>query len=274
MAPAAQVPTLESTEGVVVTRSPNFGRYYYGFNVQSEALSDVKVREALTLAIDRQEIVDKAFGETGELAQGYYTPAVEWAFNADAAIPDYDPEKAVSLLEEAGLTKDSDGNYLTVSMATFNLDPFTNVAQIMQANLKEVGVNLVINTMDAGAFMELGYSHEGYDMFAMGGQVGPDPSMFFHRIGTGGVMNFANYSNPEVDEMFAEAASLNDQEARGELYKKIQEYCAQDFIIVPFSEDISVNMYKDYLTGLPYDTAAEQASQLEMTYVTFTREPF
>ncbi|MDD3796521.1 MAG: ABC transporter substrate-binding protein, partial [Lachnospiraceae bacterium] len=195
-------------------------------------------------------------------------------YNADAAIPEYNKEKAAELLEEAGLTKDSDGNYLTVTMATFNLDPFTNIAQIMQANLKEVGINLVINTMDQGAFMELGTSGEGYDMYAMGGQVGPDPSMFFHRIGTGGMMNFSKYSNEEVDSLFAEAAGMTDQEKRGECYKKIQEICAEDFIIVPLSEDIGINVYKDYLTNLPYDTAIEKAAQTEMTYVTFTRDPF
>lgn len=274
MAPASQVPSLESAGDAVVVRSPNFGRYYYGYNMNSEAFADVKVREAVTLAVNRQEVVDKAFGVTGELAQGYYTPAVEWAYNADAAIPDYNKERAVELLEEAGLTKDSDGYYLTVSIATFNLDPFTNIAQIMQANLKEVGINLEINTMDAGAFMELGYSGEGYDLYAMGGQVGPDPSMFFHRIGTGGMMNFSNYSNEEVDTLFAEAAAMNDQEARAVNYKRIQEICAEDFIIVPLSEDIAINVYKDYLTGLPYDTAADKAAQTEMTYVTFTRDPF
>lgn len=274
MAPAAQVPSLESTEGTVVVRNANFGRYYFGYNFNSEAFSDVKVREAVTMAVNRQEVVDKAFGATGELAQGYYTPAVDWAYNADAAIPEYNKEKAAELLEEAGLTKDSDGNYLTVTMATFNLDPFTNIAQIMQANLKEVGINLVINTMDQGAFMELGTSGEGYDMYAMGGQVGPDPSMFFHRIGTGGMMNFSKYSNEEVDSLFAEAAGMTDQEKRGECYKKIQEICAEDFIIVPLSEDIGINVYKDYLTNLPYDTAIEKAAQTEMTYVTFTRDPF
>lgn len=273
MVSAGQIASVESASDAVVVRNSNFGRYYYGFNMKSETVSDVKVREALTMAVNRQEVVDKAFGATGKLAEGYYTPAVKWAYNADAKIPEYDQARAVELLEEAGLKKDGDGYYLTVTIATFNLEPFTNITQIMQANLKEIGVNLVINTMDAGAFMEIGYSGEGYDMYAMGGQVGPDPSMFFHRIGTGGSMNFSWYSNEEVDAMFAEAASLTDQDARAELYKKIQDVCAQDYIFVPLSEDIGINVYKDYLTGLPYDTAVDKAAQTEMTYVTFTREP-
>lgn len=272
--PTSQIEALESAEDTVVVSSPNFGRYYFGFNFNSEALSDVRVREAVTLAVDRQEVVDKAFGAAGELAEGYYTPAVEWAYNDEAVIPDRDLEQAVALLEEAGLSKDSDGYYLTLSIATFNLEPFTNIAQIMQANLKEAGINLVINTMDSGAFVELGYSGEGYDLFAMGGQVGPDPSMFFHRIGTSGMMNFSYYSNEEVDSLFTEAAALTDQEERAQCYKRIQEICAEDFIIIPLSEDIAVNVYKSYLTGLPYDTAVDSAAQTEMTYVTFTSNPF
>lgn len=273
MAPAAQIPALESDESSVVVRNANFGRYYYGYNVKSEALADGKVREAITLAVNRQEIVDKAFGASGQLAEGYYTPAVDWAYNPDAKIPEYDKEKAVSLLEEAGLTKNSDGYYLELSIATFNLEPFTNIAQIMQANLEEVGVKLDINTMEAAAYMEISADETAYDLYAMGGQVGPDPSMFYHRIGTNGVMNFSHYSNEEVDKMFAEAAAMNDQEARGELYKKIQDVCAQDYIIVPLSEDIGINVYKNYLTGMPYDTAVEKAGQTEMTYVMFTEEP-
>lgn len=273
MAPASQIPSLESDTGNVVVRNTNFGRYYYGFNVKSEALSDVKVREAITMAIDRAEIVEKAFGASGKLAEGYYTPAVEWAYNADAQIPAFDQEQAIALLEEAGLTKDGDGNYLTLSIATFNLEPFTNIAQIMQANLASIGVKLDINTMEAAAFMEIGADESAYDLFAMGGQVGPDPSMFYHRIGTNGMMNFSHYSNEEVDAMFDEAAGMTDQEARGDLYKKIQDICAQDFIFVPLSEDIGINVYKTYLTGLPYDTSVDKAAQTEMTYVMFTEEP-
>jgi peptide/nickel transport system substrate-binding protein len=273
MAPASQIEDLENDPSNVVVRNSNFGRYYYGFNVKSEALSDVRVREAITKAVNREEIVEKAFGASGQLAEGYYTPAVEWAYNEDAVIPDFDQEGAVELLEEAGLTKDSDGNYLTLSMATFNLDPFTNIAQIMQANLAEIGVKLEINTMEAAAFMEIGADESAYDLFAMGGQVGPDPSMFYHRIGTDGMMNFSHYSNEEVDAMFEEAAALTDQEERGELYKKIQEICAEDFIFVPLSEDIGINVYKSYLTGLPYDTSISKAAQTEMTYVMFTEEP-
>jgi ABC-type transport system substrate-binding protein len=73
--------------------------------------------------------------------------------------------------------------------------------------------------------------------------------------------------------MFEEAAALTDQEERGELYKKIQEICAEDFIFVPLSEDIGINVYKSYLTGLPYDTSISKAAQTEMTYVMFTEEP-
>lgn len=273
MAPASQIPALESAQDSVVVRNMNFGRYYFGFNVKSDALADVKVREAITLAVNREEIVEKAFGSSGQLAEGYYTPAVEWAYNADAKIPEFDPARAQELLEEAGLTKDSDGYYLTLSIATFNLEPFTNIAQIMQANLEEIGVKLNINTMEAAAYMEVSADEKGYDLFAMGGQVGPDPSMFYHRIGTNGSMNFSHYSNAEVDAMFDEAAVLTDQTARGDLYKKIQDVCAEEFLIVPISEDIGINVYKSYLTNLPYDTAIAKAAQTEMTYVMFTEEP-
>ena len=273
MAPASAIEDLKNDPDSTVVTNSNFGRYYYGYNVKSEKLSDVKVREALTLAVNREEIVDKAFGASGKLAEGYYTPAVEWAYNADAKIPDYDKEKAESLLQEAGLEKDFDGNYLELSIATFNIEPFTNIAQIMQANLAEIGVKLDINTMEAAAFMEIGSDESAYDLYAMGGQVGPDPSMFYHRIGTDGMMNFSHYSNEKVDEMFTEAASLTDQDERGAIYKQIQEICAEDFIFVPLSEDISINVYKNYLTGLPYDTAVDTAAQTELSKVMFTAEP-
>lgn len=273
MVPSAQVDALESDENTKVVYNANFGRYYYGFNFNSEALQSKEVREAITIGINRQEIVDKAYGKTGKLAEGYYTPAVDWAFNADAKIPDFDKEKAEQLLQQAGLTKNSDGYYLTLSIATFNLDPFTNVATIMQANLKEIGIDLQINTMEAAAFMQLGMSGEGYDLYAMGGQVGPDPSSFYHRIATDGMMNFSHYSNAEVDDSFAQASGIMDQTERGDLYKKIQEYCAEDFIIVPFSEDNAVNVYKSYLSGLPYDENVDSCSMDEMSKVSFNAEP-
>ena len=273
MPPAAQVATLAKTSGVKVVKNATSGRFYFGFNMRTEPFSNKAVRQAVSMAVNRSEVVDKAFMEAGKLAEGFYTPSIPWAFNADAKIPDYNLDAAKKLMESSGLKKDGDGNYATVTLATFNLDPFTNIATILQAQLKQIGIKVKINTLEASAFMQLGSSGKGYDMYAMGGSVGPDPSNFAPRITKGGFMNFSGYYNPEVEKLFAQGAVTTDQTARGTIYKNIQKLVADEVPFIPLSEDITVNVYKDYLSGMPYDESIKNTSFDEFTYVTFNKEP-
>lgn len=271
MAPASQVPGLLADPDSTVTQCATFGRYYYGFNFRSADCSKPEVRQAIAKAIDRADVVEKAFGVTGKLCEGFYTPTVAWAYNDQVKIPAYDAAEAEQLLVDAGYTKNSDGYYMTLTMATFNLDPFTNIAAVMQAYLKEIGIDLKIDAMEAGAYMQIGAEGEGYDLFAMGGGIGPDPSTFAQRVGTGTMLNFSGYSNSEVDELFEKGLLTSDQDERAEYYKRIQEIVGEDLPIIPLSEDITTNVYKSYLSGLPYDECVDKTSMDEMTYVTFNK---
>ncbi len=270
--PPAQVGTLMKTSGTKVVKSNTFGRYYFGFNMRQAPFNKKEIRQAVAMAVNRDEIISKAFMESGKLAEGFYTPTIPWAFNKDSKIPSYDVAAAKKLMENSGLTKDKDGNYLTITFAVLNVDPFPNIASIIQANLKEIGIKVQINTVDVSVYTQMVTSGKGYDLFAAGGALGPDPSNLSHRIVTGGMLNLSGYSNPEIDKLFAKGAVTMDQTARGEIYKNIQKIAADDLPYISLSEVISIDAYKDYLSGMPYDESMQKASYNEMTYVTFNKD--
>ena len=265
--PYAEVPNLEGNADDTVVKNTTTGRYYVTYNVTKEPWSDLAVRESLALAIDRSEILDKAFMGVGTVAEGFYSPAVAWAYNGEATLPDLDAEAAVQLLETAGYTKDADGYYFSVELATFNMSPFTEMATVVKSNLEAIGIAVDINVLEQAAWMQKCLVDRDFDITIMGGMVGPDPSALYSRIGTNGYINFMGYSNDEIEQLFAEAGTITDQDDRAEKYKQIQQIMADELPIIPLVNDITVNVYKSYLSGLPYDSAIDEAAMNEFTYV-------
>ena len=113
-APASELDNLRS-QGYVVNEQPYASRYYIAFNLrEGRATADLKVRQAIAYGADRQAVLDKALAGCGSIAEGFAPIAIAWAYNGEDVVPDRDVDKAIALLEEAGLTRDADGYFLTL----------------------------------------------------------------------------------------------------------------------------------------------------------------
>lgn len=265
--PTTAVNTLEKTDGVTVVKNNTLGRYYVAFNMTKSPWNKQQVREAFALAINRQDILSKAFNGIGKVAEGFYSPNLPWAYNANAVLPSQNIQQAQSLLEQAGFKKDSNGYYLTATLTSFNLTPFPDMATVIQSDLKQIGVNVKIDLLDENAWMQKCLTSKTYDFTAMGGSVGPDPSALAGRVGSKNALNIMGYSNTQVDALFTQGAALTDQDQRAAKYKQIQAILAKDLPIIPLVEDVTINVYKSSFTGLPYDQSLGKASMDEFTYV-------
>ena len=95
---------MEAVDGVSVYNYEMMSVYYIGLNMLDPALSDLRVRQALAYALDKQTIVDTVYGDTATVANDVF-PDNHWSHNPDVTVYEYNPEKAKSLLEEAGYTK-------------------------------------------------------------------------------------------------------------------------------------------------------------------------
>lgn len=138
---------------------------------------------------------------------------------------DYDPEKAVALLEEAGYP---DGLNLTLTTC----DRYSKTAQVVQEQLGQVGINLEMEQTDQNAMMEAVAAGD-YTISLFMWSLDSDADSWRYMFKTGDIVNYAPYSNPEVDELFVQAQQTTDSDARVEIYNQLFQIISDDAVMAP-----------------------------------------
>lgn len=247
------VPELEKADDVKMVQTISNSRQYMIMNLDRDPWKDAKVREAFAYAIDRDEIVDKAHKGYAEKAEGFYTPTVEWSFNDVDIMPERDIEKAKELLDEAGLTEDSNGVRIDdLQLLLFEFPVFNDIAKVVQSNLKEIGIESTISSLEYSAWDEK-VRNGDFDVTILGGNWGIDPEHLSVRTGSSGSMNLMNYSNSDIDELLAEGLKVVEQEDRADIYKEVQKLMSEDYPLLPLTEWMYLFAMKDNITGHPID---------------------
>lgn len=216
---------LEGKPGVQVKNYQSLEYSYLGINVNKKPFDNPKVREAISYAVDRNQIVQTVW--KGEAAlTGPIAPAItNWALDT-ASYPTYktDVEKAKQLLAEAGFPNGFETQIETA--ATY--PDMVETAQVIQQQLKAIGINAKINQLEWGNYIEVWKSK---DMNLMVGRntsgVDADRSMRFFFASTGSA-NVWNYSNPAYDELVEKALGTVDQAERKKLYEQAQTLLVAD----------------------------------------------
>lgn len=182
-----------------------------------------KVRRALTLAVDRQSILDGYLGEYGVIASTDISPSLKWAYN-DKVIPyPYDPAEAVRLLEEEGWMPGPDG-IREKNGRKFSFVLYTNAGNarrnfasvIIQQNLREIGIDCQLDVQESNVFFE-NLRLRRIDAWMAGWSIGLeiDPLDSWGSDLEKSRFNFTGYRNPRIDELCELAKSeLNLQDAR------------------------------------------------------------
>ncbi|MDR3345801.1 MAG: peptide-binding protein [Campylobacteraceae bacterium] len=208
---------------------------YVGFNLDLPKFKDAKIREALSLAIDRQELIDiLLFGE-GVVCTGPFLPATN-AFNAEVKLPERDIKKAKELLKKAGYDEKNPFEFELVT----NTGQRTYAAQILQRQLKEAGVLMKIRVMEWQAFLNTVITPRRFDAFLMGWSLGikSDAYAIWHSESDKvGGFNLVGYKNDEVDKLIKEAERTIDEDEFGRIYRRIFALIADDkpylFLFIP-----------------------------------------
>jgi peptide/nickel transport system substrate-binding protein len=247
---------FEGSDDVTVVDYPTLDFTFYGLNLdesKTTLFQDVEVRQALLYALDREAMLESILFGYGEVAVGTI-PTMSWAYNPDAidlTYP-YDPDQAVSLLEEAGWTDtngdgtvDKDGQELSFSMygiAGNAVHEGTLVA--LQEFWAQIGVEMTPSLEPFPALVERLTETFDFEAFLVGFSWGPavDQSTMFTCDAAGGNgFNITSYCNPEVDAILAEALSETDRERRIELYTEFQNLVVQDLpeTVLFFERDIN-----------------------------------
>jgi len=228
-------------------RHPSFGFTYIGYHLQDERFADVRVRQAISLAIDKQAIIDGVLYGLGTIATGPY-PKESWAYNPSILPSPYDAEQAKALLAEAGwMDRDGDG-WLDRDGQPFRFTLLTNqgnevrrqVSEIVQQQLKAVGIDVKIKIIEWSTFVHEFIDKRRFEAVLLGWSLSRDPDLYdlFHSSKTReGEYNFVGYANPEVDRLLIEGRRTFDHEGRRRIYQQVHRHLAQDqpytFLYVP-----------------------------------------
>ncbi len=238
---STQVEQLKGSNFDILEGTMNLVQALY-LNNSFEPFKDERVRQALCYAVDRQEILDKAFGGNGAIIGSSMFPAFGKYYvdeTKDAYKPDI--EKAKALLKEAGY-ENSLSFEITVPS---NYQPHVDTAQVIIEQLKKVGVDAKIKLVEWDTWVSDTYVGRNFEATV----VGVDASQMtaramLERFLSDSGKNFVNYSNAEYDETLTKALNTTDDEEATKLYKDclwILTNTAANVYIQDMAEFVAVN---------------------------------
>lgn len=247
ISPAA-MPSIEKQPNTKINTLISADRQYMITNMAKEPWSDLRVRQAIAMTVDRDEMVKKAHKGYAEKAEGFYTPAVSWAYTDEYKLPPMDIEKAKALLDEAGFEPDANGVRIKdVDIVIFQFAVFSDIAKIVKANLSAIGIESKITTLEYAAWEERCKSGD-FDIAIIGGYHGPDPDNMIIRVGEGGLLNYGHYKNERLEELFKQGRIAN-QEDRAPYYHEMQKILSEDLPVIPLTEWCYIVVTRDHITG-------------------------
>lgn len=234
--PAQWYETIEDNPATKVVSKDTMRTYFMFVNNAKPPLDKVEVRQAISYAIDRQEIVDSALeGVAGTAAKSFWPSNYPWSANDDLVGYSYDPDKAKELLEDAGLTWNGaewlyEGETFELSIITYTNRPANKPSsEIIAAQLERIGIKTKVETFESAA-LRSAMSEGNYDLcfYAYGVATNGDPDYFVNQqfLSTGTEAGYTRYSG--IDDMIVAGRTTFDQKEREEIYTDIQEQVLED----------------------------------------------
>nr|WP_245302351.1 glutathione ABC transporter substrate-binding protein [Symbiobacterium terraclitae] len=240
---------IENDPQLSATRFLGWGSMFLGFNMKTGPLATPEVREAIAMAIDREGIVQTLRQGMAQFGNALVPPTVFGAA-VDLDGPEYDPEGAKALLARAGVTTP-----LKLRLNTYEGAENQQIAQAIQAQLSQIGIDLEVVVTDYGAFAEAIAADDHGLWLSSWGTVTMDADYTFYALLHSlqhGADNKAFYANTQVDQWLEEARSTTDEGQRKALYRQIQEQVQADLPYLNLYYPLSSYAKNDRLQGEVY----------------------
>lgn len=229
---------------------PSHSYTYLGFNLRLKKFQDPRVREALSLAINRQELVDILFLNHGSVCTGPFLPGSK-GFNESIKAPQQDILRARALLKSAGYDA---AHPLEFEIATSNsnaIRPYA--AEILQRQLLKVGVKVSLKVMEWQAFLNTVVMPKKFETVLLGWglSLAPDPYMIWHSDGdVPGGFNMIGYHSTRTNRLIEKMENSTEPEKTAALQRNIFASIVQDnpylFLVVPNT----INVYNRHIHGV------------------------
>jgi peptide/nickel transport system substrate-binding protein len=275
--PFSEVAGLEKSKDLTVYKHGPGAVNELIFNTLVPPFNDQKVRQAISLAIDRKEIIDSALFGLAEVPTDLF-PSWHWGHDASAPQPPHDPEQAKSMLAQAGYDA---SHPLSFELKTINASDFIDQATVIKAQLEKIGVQVKVTPMEKGAFLAPLFREEGSDPKSW--QAGlerysftDDPQSFaWEQYAKGSFINASNvnlaggFQLPELERLVNQAIAAPDKQAAKTVFAQEAKLLAEAAVDVHLSFQTNVQAARSRVQG--YAALSGNQYPLQLVWVSDAR---
>lgn len=252
--PPQDIEQLASDDAVELGRTGSTDYFYMAFNQSQPPFDDPVVRQAIAMAVDREEIAEAATFGAGTANQTAIPSDSFWA--NDYAPFTADPEAAQQMLADAGV---SDLSFSV--MVPDSEEQAVTIAEVVSAQLAQIGVTMTPDPVEVGVFLDR-QGQGDFDAFSWAWVGNLDPFDFYQaQHASDGGFNFQGYANAEVDDLLAQAAAETDEDARKALYAEAEQVIVDEVSYLFYYNPDVVEAWSPSLSG--YEVRADSAVNFE-----------
>ena len=251
---AGELDLIDEHPDLQLQSRPGLNVAFWAFNTQKPPLDDVRVRQALSLAIDKRNILAAVYQDTAVEAQSLLPPS-SWAYARDYELDiDYSPSKAMTLLAEAGVTNLSIDIWAMPVARAYNPNAL-KTAELIQADLANIGVKANIVSYDWSVFTQK-LNRSDYDSVLIGWNAdNSDPDNFFTPLlscaSVGSGNNRSRWCSPEFDALLTRARASTDRLERTALYQEAQAEVARELPMFAFAHAKRTLVHRNNISHMP-----------------------
>ena len=250
---ATQLAFIQNKVDLTLDEENNLNTAYLALNTQKSPLSDIRMRQAINAAINKENIVSAVYYTSGESTNNLLPP-VSWAYNPNLPESNYDPAKARVLLQDIQPLPTSIELLVPLGSQTYNPNPLKS-AQLIQADLTQVGIDVKITQLN-GYLLRKRIMTNNYDAILSGWNAETvDPDNFLRPLLTCKTKpvlsyNYSGWCSPHFERLLDEAISTNNIAKRIEAYQEAQELVAQELPVIPIAHAMNIYATRKSLHNL------------------------
>ncbi|MFO8033099.1 MAG: ABC transporter substrate-binding protein [Desulfohalobiaceae bacterium] len=232
-----QVERLGQDERFQSFSGTSFGYTYIGYNLRREPFQDHRVRKALSLALDVDKIIEYVLHGQGKRITGPFVQDTEY-YDHDLEPLEFDPQKALQILRQAGYTRDEkgwlqkDGERLEFTLITNSGNELRKaILAIVQDSWKDIGVDVHTDTLEWSVFIQERVNRHDFDALLLGWSMSVEPDLYqiFHSSQRDPYeLNFVGFSHPEADQLIERIRKEYDQEQKIGYCHRLHEIIARE----------------------------------------------
>jgi peptide/nickel transport system substrate-binding protein len=232
---------IAGNDNLTVAEVPNSSFIYMAMNTEQEPYDNVLVRQAINYALNRENIIAICYDGKAEVNSNICSKD-RFGYSDDQFQYTYDPDKAKELLAEAGIETPYDLGTLLVA------EKYSNLATVIQSDLSEIGLNIEIEVKEFNAYIDQlmngDYTATALEMTLDGDVQNLEMAFTTDYIG---MANNARYSDPDMDDLFAQTMTETDETARAELFDQILTKAQDEAIYAVIGNPLTLYAYDSTL---------------------------